>query len=236
MSPARIADIAEIDIRLSTAPWNFTTERAAEIEANWQRRLRDNPALYNGKVLLADKIALNATPEGARLEGACFVAEYKAFQAWRDFGWPGEVKNVFAMAALRSADGAYLLGEMASWTANAGEIYFPCGTPDLDDLAGEKLDLEASLWRELREETGFADTDFAEAQGWSVVFDGALIACMKRLQSPLPAADLLARANSLSGARQKTGTRAARSHLRTRRYRRGRSGFHAGLSAASAGR
>lgn len=196
MSPARIAEIAEIDIRLSTAPWNFTTERAAEIEANWQRRLRDNPALYNGKVLLADKIALNATPEGARLEGACFVAEYKAFQAWRDFGWPGEVKNVFAMAALRSADGAYLLGEMASWTANAGEIYFPCGTPDLDDLAGEKLDLEASLWRELREETGFADTDFTEAQGWSVVFDGALIACMKRLRSPMPAADLLARANS----------------------------------------
>ncbi|QAY95981.1 NUDIX hydrolase [Methylovirgula ligni] len=196
MSTARIAEIATIDIRLSTAPWNFTTERAAEIEANWQSRLRDNPALYNGKILLTDKIALSTAPATARLEGACFVAEYKAFQAWRDFGWPGEVKNLFAMAALRSADGAYLLGEMAPWTANAGQIYFPCGTPDLDDLAGERLDLEGSMWRELREETGFTDTDFAEAPGWSVVFDGALIACMKRLQSPLPAADLLARASA----------------------------------------
>lgn len=196
MSTARIAEIAAIDIRLSTAPWNFATRRAAEIEANWQRRLRENPALYNGKILLTDKIALNATPEGARLDGGCFVAEYKAFQAWRDFGWPGEAKNLFAMAALRSADGAYLLGEMASWTANAGQIYFPCGTPDLDDLDGERLDLEASLWRELHEETGFTDLDFAEAQGWSVVFDGALIACMKRLQSPLPAAELVARADT----------------------------------------
>ncbi len=85
---------------------------------------------------------------------------------------------------------------MAPWTANAGQIYFPCGTPDLDDLVGERLDLESSMWRELREETGFTDKDFAEAPGWSVVFDGALIACMKRLQSPLPAAELLARASA----------------------------------------
>lgn len=196
MSAARIAEVAAIDIRLSAEPWDFAAAHAAEIEANWQRRRRDNPALYNGKVLLVGKVALEAAPQGARLEGACFIAEYKAFQAWRDFGWPGEARNLFAMAALRSADGAYLLGEMAPWTANAGQIYFPAGTPDLDDLAGERLDLDGSVWRELREETGLGDADFAEAQGWSVVFDGALIACMKRLQSPLPAADLLARASA----------------------------------------
>jgi len=203
VSAARIAEIAAIYIRLSTAPWDFAAQRAAEIEANWQRRLAANPALYNGKVLLMNRVALDATAEGTRLEGTCFIAEYKAFQAWRDLGWPGETKNLFAMAALRSADGAYLLGEMAPWTANAGQIYFPCGTPDLDDLVGEKLDLEGSVWRELREETGFTSTDFAEAQGWSVVFDGAIIACLKRLQSPLPAAELIARASAFL-AREKT--------------------------------
>jgi hypothetical protein len=34
------------------------------------------------------------------------------------------------MAALRGADGAFLLGEMAPHTTNGGQIYFLAGTPD----------------------------------------------------------------------------------------------------------
>ena len=67
-----------------------------------------------------------------RLAGVYFETDYADFVAWRDFGHPGEpVENCFSMAALRSADGAFLLGEMAAHTVNAGRIYFPAGTPDL---------------------------------------------------------------------------------------------------------
>jgi hypothetical protein len=194
VSAPRLAAIAAIDIRLDAKPWKFAAERAAEIEAHWQRRLAANPALYNGKVLLMRDIVAHAAPQGMRLDGACFVAEYKAFQTWRDLGGPDETKNLFAMAALRSADSAFLLGEMAPWTANAGDIYFPCGTPDLDDLRGDRLDLDGSLWRELQEETGFTEAHFTSARDWSVVCVGPFIACLKCLQSPLPAADLVARA------------------------------------------
>jgi len=188
-----IEKVASIDIRLQRDAWDFVTDRANEIEANWQRRFEANPRLYNGKVLLTRDIALHAAPGSARLEGACFIADYKTFLAWHDLGQPGDVKNLFALAALRTADGAFLLGEMAAWTANAGRIYFPGGTPDLEDLDGDTLDLDGSALRELTEETGLTARDVMPSPGWAVVFDGGLIACMKELRTPLSAAELVAR-------------------------------------------
>jgi len=189
----RIEKVASIDIRLRSDAWDFVADRAAEIEANWRRRVEANPRLYNGKVLLMRDIALDVAPDGARLEGMCFSAEYKTFLTWNDLGQPGDVRNLFALAALRTADGAYLLGEMAAWTANAGRIYFPGGTPDLDDLDGDTLDLDGSALRELAEETGLKARDVTPSPGWTVVFDGALIACMKELHTALSAADLVTR-------------------------------------------
>ncbi len=190
----RIEKIAEIDIHLRPKIWDFATEHVAEIEAHWQKRLQANPHLYNGKVLLAADVSRNATPAGARLQGACFVVEFKTFLAWQAFRHPGDARNLFALAALRSADGAYLLGEMAAWTSNAGRIYSPGGTPDLSDVIDGVLDLEGSVSRELAEETGLSTQDVSPTPGWTIVESGALIACMKELHSPLAAAELVERA------------------------------------------
>ena len=64
-----------------------------------------------------------------------FSADFRAFVALRDFGFPdANVRNCFAAAALVSIDAAFVLGQMGAHTANAGRIYFPCGTPDMGDV------------------------------------------------------------------------------------------------------
>jgi len=190
----RIERISEIDLRLDERPWAFDAERAHHIDAHWRELTRRKPQLYNGRVLLLHRFALAEREDGRRLEGACLMAQYKAFLAWRDFGFPDEsVANIFAMGALLSADGAFLLGEMSSSTANAGLIYFPAGTPDPGDLLGDRVDLEGSVLRELEEETGIAASEVAVDPGWSLVFQGPRLACMKTLRSTLSAAELIAR-------------------------------------------
>lgn len=190
----RVEEIATIEFRLEPEPWPFANDRAKEIDAYWARLVSRNSRHYNGRVLLMRDVSVVAATSGRRLEGRCFVAEYKAFLAWRDFGFPDRtICNAFAMAALRSADGAFLLGEMGQTTANAGQIYFPAGTPEPADLVGRRVDLEASVRRELQEETGIGADEIAFGEGWSVVFQGQRIACMKTARSAHSATELVAR-------------------------------------------
>ena len=101
--------------------------------------------------------------------------------------------NCFSMAALRTADGAYLLGEMGSTTVNAGRIYFPAGTPEPDDVVGGKVDLAGNVIRELAEETGLTTRDLEIAEGWTCVRIGPRLAMMKEMRSRETAHDLRAR-------------------------------------------
>jgi hypothetical protein len=191
---SRIEEVTTIDFRLEQRPWPFAIERAREIDAHWAELVSSNPYLYNGRVILMQRLGGIGPATGLKLEGTCFIAEYKAFLAWRDFGFADRtISNAFAMAVLRSADGAFLLGEMGPTTANAGKIYFPSGTPDPSDLVGDAVDLEGNVLRELEEETGLAADEVALDPGWTVIFQEPHVACMKSMRSALSAAELVAR-------------------------------------------
>jgi 8-oxo-dGTP pyrophosphatase MutT (NUDIX family) len=192
---ARILEIAELELAFKPSRWGFAETQASGIAAYWARLRKTKPALFNGRVLLLRGAMIEARADGKlRMSGAFFETDYADFLAWRDFGHPGErVDNCFSMAALRSADGAFLLGEMAPHTYNAGQIYFPAGTPDPIDVFNGTVDLEASARRELLEETGVDPGEAAIAPGWTVAFTPYSIACIKLMTLAVSAAKAKAR-------------------------------------------
>jgi 8-oxo-dGTP pyrophosphatase MutT (NUDIX family) len=193
--PARLLKVGELDLAFEPSRWAFAERQAASIAAHWARLRKAKPSLFNGRVLLLGQRVIETRPDGVlRLKGAYFETDYADFRAWDEFGHPGEpVDNCFSMAALRCADGAFLLGEMAQHTFSAGQIYFPAGTPDPNDVFDGKVDLEASVRRELLEETGVKAGETIVAPGWTVVFAPQRIACMKLMTLPVPATQVKAR-------------------------------------------
>ncbi len=122
------------------------------------------------------------------MTGSYLETDFASFLAWRDWGFPDRsVCNAFPQAALLAADGAFLLGVMGNHTANAGRVYFPSGTPDPSDIDGDRVDIGASLTRELSEETGLDAGELAVAPNWTAVRDGPRIALFRVMRSAEPA-------------------------------------------------
>ena len=191
--PAQIFRVARLEARVAPFHWDFAQERAHEIAAHWAGMVARKPALFDGRVLLGHSLE-HAPENGGALRATYFETGFSAFMAWRDFGFPGaRVFNGFAMAALRAADGAFLLGEMAAHTANAGKSYFPAGTPDLDDVAGETVDLAGSVARELQEETGIEIAGAEIDPVWTIVRLGPRVACMRPVRLKADADEIVAR-------------------------------------------
>ncbi|MGO8911363.1 MAG: NUDIX hydrolase [Bradyrhizobium sp.] len=182
--------VTALDLRVRTTPWPFAQTRRAEIEAYFADKQREKPELWNGRVLLAR----NPVFTEGRLAADYFETDFASFLAWRDWGFPdSDVFNGFGMGALRCADGAFLLGEMGQHTANAGRIYFPSGTPDLDDVRDGAVDIAGSVAREVEEETGLVEADYKAGLHWDCVVSGAAVAMIRVLHVDMSGEALRAR-------------------------------------------
>ena len=175
--------VTTLDLKVEAFAWPFALARRDDIDAHFAEKQREKPNLWDGRVLLAR----NASFAGDRLEASYFETDFASFLAWRDWGFPdGAVFNGFGMGALRCADGAFVVGEMAPHTSNAGRIYFPAGTPDPDDISGGRVDIAGSVIREIEEETGLTPADYRAAPHWDCVVTGPAIAMIRLLSVDIP--------------------------------------------------
>jgi 8-oxo-dGTP pyrophosphatase MutT (NUDIX family) len=184
----RLTRLTGVTARFVDYDWAFPRENAAAIAAHWRARIRRSPGMFDGTVLLSCARAVEAGH--ARLD--LFETRYSTFTAYRDFRHADDrVANAFAAIVPWTADGAVLVGEMGAHTANAGQLYFPCGTPDPDDVRGARVDLAGSAARELTEETGLVLPEGADT-AWVLLEGENQLAFLRPVRFPDPAAALVA--------------------------------------------
>jgi len=188
--PLVIHRISALDLPVERWSWPFAEARRAEIDAHFAEKQREKPAMWNGRVLLGRNPVFSAN----RLSASYFETDFASFLSWRDWGFPDPgVFNGFGMGALRCADGAFVMGEMGAHTSTAGRIYFPAGTPDPDDIVGDRVDIAGNVRRELEEETGLTPLDYKADPHWDCVTTGAAIALIRILDVAVSAEALRAR-------------------------------------------
>lgn len=144
------------------------TERDA-IAENWQREIAANPHLFDGRMILQRRIGL--TRDGVFSEG--YIIPFSAFLWWRKQPERHGGLHIYAYPVLETSDGALVAIRMGAHTANAGMVYFACGSFEPEDVVDGYCDPERNMRREVLEETGI---DLREAKA----SDGYYVAHFRR--------------------------------------------------------
>src|SRR2546423_1728723 len=123
MSSLAITSIDRLELTTTPDRWKWADANKTAIDAHFSLLRTANPGqdLWNGCVLLLRRASICRSA----FRGEFFSTNYASLACWRDQGYPDPVvKCCVGMCALRSADGAYVLGVMSKLTANPGAIYF----------------------------------------------------------------------------------------------------------------
>lgn len=170
---SRVVAVATFDIRVRQGTWRFAEQNMQAIDRHWQRRKSENPSFFNGTVHLLGDHQLSETHFSGRLVPVSFAS----FLYWKDSGYPDKtVYDCFGSALVRAQTGSVILGRQSPGNINSGLTYLPGGFIDERDVDGDgRVDLAASVARELREELGFDAAKFTQTSGARITFCGQLV-------------------------------------------------------------
>ncbi len=190
---ATVAPVARCDLRVTDGSWSFSARNGPAIAAHWAKRRAENPLLFDGVIHV---MARHALADGV-FGGVFQRTDFKSYLYWRDAGFPSPAppepspRDCFGSALIRSAEGHVLLGRQRAGNLNGGLAYPPGGFIDARDIRGDgSIDIDASIWREIGEETGLGEAELSRVPGYRAVFAGPLAAIAAEYRSPLPLEDL----------------------------------------------
>lgn len=141
-----------IHIRYSDEQVTFSPETTAKIAAYWEKRLQENPHLFNGDSFTLT--SLEETPEAIEVKVAATKYANSLYSVNND-DYDEHIHRVFHSACIVvTSDNKLIFGEMSKDTARAGIICCSGGSIDRGDIRGDIIDLDYSTTHELREELG----------------------------------------------------------------------------------
>lgn len=184
-----VVEVAACDCRIIDYEWPYVAEHRSAIDRHWNEVTRTKTSLFDGLVFVTSAYAF----EGNQLRMSLFETRFRNYVHWREQGFPtGGVVDGFGSAIIRAADGAILLVRQQAGHLNEGLHYFPSGFIDRNDVdATGRVDLAASIAREVAEETGLSPDELDRKPGFVIARAGPLLAICVELASPL-SADALA--------------------------------------------
>jgi len=189
----RVFTVSGVDLCVAGGTWPFADRHRSEIEAHWARRVRETPGFFNGAVFVVTGYSVSA---GGRLSAQFVRTDFKSFLYWRETGFRDEsVLDGFGSALILSADGGVLLGRQRAGNLNSGLCYPPSGFIDASDVREDGvIDIDASVAREVAEETGLSPPVIARGEGYIVTRAGPVLSIAVPFLSPLPGPALLSAA------------------------------------------
>lgn len=153
-----------IDLRVLDGEHPFHRTNAAAAASNWLRESSENPALFDGEVILQERLSI----KDGMIAGEGFLTPFSTFLWWRKQPPRPCGYQIFGLPVPVSCDGAIIAIRMAAHTANAGQVYCPAGSLDRDDIVDGRCDIFGNMAREASEETGLDLGDAqAEAQAYA---------------------------------------------------------------------
>ncbi|WP_117192596.1 NUDIX hydrolase [Rhizobium terrae] len=166
----------------------YVSERKA-IDANWQEEIAANPALFDGRMVLQRRVSLTA--DG--LVGEGHIIPFRAFLWWRKQKTRAGGLHIHAYPVLESSDGALIAIRMGAHTANAGLVYFACGSFEAQDVFDGVCDVEYNMQREVMEETGLDLGDAKTHSGYWVAHFHRAVTLFRLFRFDLTADDIITR-------------------------------------------
>ena len=187
----RVEHLKSCDLSIGDGRWAFAEKHAEAIDIHWAKRHAENPAMFDGTLFVLGE----SRNDHGRFCGTLMRTSFKRLIYWKDHDYPDpSVRDVFGSALITSLEGHVVLGRQAAGNLNAGLAYLPGGFIDERDvLVDGRVDLEASVSRELREETGLSPAELQRMPGFLATHAGALTSIAVPYRSPLTSHELCRR-------------------------------------------